>query len=61
MYEFSKRILQKVSFDKDLFRKELMKAKRWLKRDESLMLKAWCLANFGHLYADTIMDVYEMV
>lgn len=60
MYEFSKKVLQKVSFDKALFRKELTKAKKWLKQEESLMLKAWCLANFGHLYADTIMDVYKM-
>jgi ACT domain-containing protein len=60
MYEFSKKVLLKVSFDKVLFRKELLKAKKWLKRDEYVLLQAWCLSNFGHIYRDTIMDVYEM-
>lgn len=60
MYEFSKKVLQKVSFDKALFRKELVKAKKWLKREELIMLKTWCLANFGHLYGDTIIDVFEL-
>ncbi len=31
MFELSKNILEKVSFDKALFRKELTKAMQWLK------------------------------
>lgn len=61
MYEFSKKVLTKVSFDKALFRKELLKSKKWLKGEESLLLKTWCLATFGHIYKDTIMDVFDMV
>jgi len=61
MYEFSKKVLLKVSFDRTLFRKELLKSKKWLKGDELIMLKAWCLTTFGHIYRDTIIDAFEMV
>ena len=39
MFELSKNILEKVSFDKTLFRKELIKAVHWLKPDEKTLLK----------------------
>ena len=61
MYEMSKQILQKVSFDKSLFTKELKKAIKWVKKDELLMLKAFCVASFGHLYADVIKDSFEAI
>ena len=38
MLEYSKTILQKVSFNRDLFKKELNKAIRFLKREEIVML-----------------------
>jgi hypothetical protein len=60
MYEMSKEILQKVSFDKILFKKELLKALKWLKQDEALMLKAWCLATFVN-YSDIIAEVFESI
>ncbi|MFN7013603.1 MAG: hypothetical protein ACK4ON_04935 [Bacteroidia bacterium] len=47
MLELTKHILQRVSFDKILFRKELTKALRWLKKDEALMLQAWCITTFS--------------
>ena len=59
MFELSKQVLQKVSFDRTLFRKELGKAINWLKSDERLLLKAWCLASFGHLYKDMILETFE--
>ncbi|QQR87603.1 MAG: hypothetical protein IPJ76_05085 [Flavobacteriales bacterium] len=59
MMEFSKQVLQKVSFDKRLFRKELIKAKRWVGQHDQLLLKAWCLATFGHVYKDVIVEVFE--
>lgn len=59
MYEMSKKVLTKVSFDRKLFRKELQKSKRWLQPKESLMLKAWCLATFGHTYKEVILEVFE--
>lgn len=58
MYELSKEILQKVSFDRLLFKKELVKATRWLKNEELLLLKAWCLATFIQ-YHDLISEVFD--
>lgn len=59
MMELSKQVLQKVSFDRRLFTKELIKAKRWLDQHDQLVLKAWCLATFGHVYKDVIMEVFH--
>lgn len=59
MLEYTKNILTKVSFDKTLFRKELSKAVRWLKKDELRMLKVWCITTFGSYYRDVIMEVFK--
>jgi len=61
MLEFSKQVLEKVSFDKVLFRKELMKAVKWVKKEEAIVLQAWCLATFGNIYGDVITDVFRSV
>ncbi|MCC6599080.1 MAG: hypothetical protein IT223_00225 [Crocinitomicaceae bacterium] len=55
MLEFCKEVLTKVSFDRMLFSKELEKAIRWLKGDERLLLKSWCLDTFGTRYNDIIV------
>lgn len=59
MMEFSKQVLQKVSFDPRLFKKELIKARKWVGQSDQLVLKAWCLATFGHLYKDMILEVFQ--
>jgi hypothetical protein len=46
-----KTILQKVSFDKRLFEKELKKAIASLLNEEISILKAWCYEKFGQTYA----------
>lgn len=61
MFEMSKKILEKVSFDRALFYKELVKTLKWLKPDEKTLLKVWCLANFGHIYKDVIIDAFRHV
>jgi len=61
MFEMSKKILEKVSFDRALFNKELIKTLRWLKPDEKMLLKVWCLTNFGHVYKDVIMEAFRHV
>lgn len=61
MYELSKNILEKVSFDKTLFQKELTKAVKWLKPEEKMLLMVWCIATFGHKYKDVITEVYKNV
>ena len=59
MLDLSKQVLQKVSFDRRLFSKELVKAARWAGKQDRLLLKAWCLATFGHVYKDVILEVFE--
>jgi len=59
MLELSQQVLQKVSFDPRLFRKELVKAARWVGDRDQILLKAWCLATFGHMYKDVIMEVFK--
>lgn len=59
MLELSQQVLQKVSFDPRLFRKELVKAAKWVGDRDQLLLKAWCLATFGHMYKDVIQEVFK--
>ena len=61
MLDFCKKVLLKVSFDKKLFRKELLKAIVWLKGDDVVLLRVWCLATFGHIYRDVILEVFEQL
>ena len=58
MFEYTKQILTKVSFDKNLFRKELTKALQMLKKDERRLLKVWCVATFT-AYSDVIIDSFR--
>lgn len=59
MLEYSKTILQKVSFNKYLFRKELKKALRLLKREEIIMLQIWCLVSYNDRYGNIIREVFR--
>ncbi len=52
-------VLQKVSFNKDLFTRELRKSLKWLKKDEAIILKSWCVLHFGSVYSDVIHDVFS--
>jgi len=56
MLTYTETILQKVSFSKELFKKELAKSLRFLKKEEVTILKAWCILNFGALYLDIILE-----
>jgi hypothetical protein len=58
MYEMSQLILQRVSFDKTLFRKEFTKAMKWLKPKERALLYVWCLTQFG-MYRDVIFEGFQ--
>lgn len=59
MFEYSKEILTKVSFDRALFIKELYKSIAWLKKDERKLLLVWCLTTFGHKYGDIISQAFR--
>ncbi len=50
MLEYIKTILQKVSFDKLLFEKELKKAIKLLVPEEVKHLKSWCYEKFSSIY-----------
>jgi hypothetical protein len=41
MLEYTKSILQKINFDKELFDRELVKASKWLSQDELKLLQDW--------------------
>jgi len=49
MLEYSKTILSKVSFDRNLFEKELAKAIKLVGK-EFEALKQWCYEKFSHVY-----------
>ena len=59
MLKYTKTVLQKVSFNKDLFKKELQKSLRWLRKDEIIVLQTWCVLNFGSMYMDIIHEVFK--
>jgi hypothetical protein len=61
MLEYSKTILQKVSFSRELFRKELTKSILWLHKEEIILLQIWCLATFNETYSDIIRDVFYQI
>lgn len=59
MLEYTKTVLQKVSFSRELFTKELRKAFKWLQKDELVLLQAWCLATFSDTYQDIVSEVFH--
>ncbi len=59
MLEYFKMILEKVSFDKSLFRAEYYKAIKKLLGDELSELQNWCLQKFGSNYCkEAIPDLF---
>ncbi len=60
MLEFSKKIINKVSFDKELFKKELQKSVRWVGKNELIHLKIWALATFSQ-YKNIILEVFDQI
>ena len=59
MIEYAKVILPKVSFSRDLFRKELKKSVLWTEPDRMNELITWCRENFGELYPDILDEVFS--
>ena len=61
MLNYTKSLLQKISFDKLLFIKELKKSLTRLKEDEIINLKYWCLITFPNLYQNEIFESYQSI
>jgi hypothetical protein len=60
MMEYAKVILPKVSFSRELFRKELAKCISWVGDSELISLKEWCFENFMEIYPDILTDAFKM-
>jgi len=62
MIEYAKVILPKVSFSRDLFRKELIKCAKWAETPDHLNeLREWCDENFGDMYPEILNDVFSTI
>jgi hypothetical protein len=61
MLEHQKLILEKVSNDRELFRKELLKSLKWLKSYEIYKLHAWLRQRFYMTHYDIIKDVFRYI
>lgn len=60
MLEYAKVILPKVSFSRDLFRKELGKCIKWVGESELNLLKDWCFENFLEMYPEILTKAFSM-
>ncbi len=58
MLEYIKFILEKVSFDAQLFEKELKKNLKGLIGDEYHDLKAWCFEKFGKKHQEVLQRCF---
>lgn len=58
MLEYAKVILPKVSFSKELFRKELNKCIHWVEPEQIQELYKWCQENFNEMYPDVLAEAF---
>ena len=61
MLEFSKNVLQKVSFDHHLFEKELTKSLQWINQTDAESLREWCLEMYGNKYSHIIQQAFDTI
>ena len=59
MLELTKKILRNVSFDAQLFQKELHKALKWITDAEEVQrFQEWCITEFGNKYPSIIRKAF---
>ncbi len=59
MLELTKKILRVVSFDSQLFQKELLKAQKWITDAEEIKrFQEWCIKEFGSKYPTIIRKAF---
>lgn len=61
MLEHQKTVLEKVSNDKDLFRREIIKSFRWLKSYEIIQLHFWLKKKYEQPHGDVIRDIFQFI
>lgn len=59
MFEMYKYILGKVSFDKNIFKKELNKAVNNLPQEEAVKFIKWCKISFDPELVNDCIDIKE--
>jgi len=59
MLEYSKMILEKVSFDRTIFEKELSKAVKRVNAEEIAHLEGWIYAKFSEKHLKVIDSVFK--
>lgn len=57
MLNLTKYVLEKVSFDKKLFKKELIKATKALKKEDLMLLYTWGLVQFASEHQAMLREV----
>lgn len=57
MLKLTKYVLQKVSFDKGLFKKELIKASKSLQKEDLMLLYTWGLVQFASDHQDMLREI----
>ncbi len=61
MLEYAKVILPKVSFSRELFRKELHKCISWVEQNQLQELSDWCFKNFSDKYHDILIEEFSNI
>lgn len=59
MLQYTKTVLKKVSFDNELFIKELAKSVKWLNKEDISELKLWVIENYYHTHKDIINSTFH--
>ncbi len=59
MLEYAKVILPKVSFSRQLFRKELEKCINWVEAPDLGIMKEWCYETFGDMYPEILDQAFS--
>ncbi len=61
MLEHQKLVIDNVSGNKYLFRKELIKSLKWLKPEEINELQSWVITKYGNMHKAIIKDVFMLL
>jgi hypothetical protein len=62
MLKMYKEILTKVSFDRQLFKKELFKALKWVGTPiELYQFRMWCIQEFGRKHPEVLKEVFQQI
>lgn len=60
MLEHQKIVIDNVSTDRYLFRKELIKSMKWLSPEEIIELKYWVKKKYWNLHEEVIKEVFTL-